>query len=483
MSDLFRPISFVMGLLILGLAAIMMIPAIVDLGEGNPDWRVFVASGAGAFFIGGLLALANRSRIERFTIRQGFLLTTIAWLVLAAASAVPFILSRLSMSAADGFFESMSGLTTTGATVIEGLDDAPPGILLWRALLQGIGGIGIVVMAVLVLPFLRVGGQQLFSTESSDKSDKPLPRMRQVVGAISTVYFLLILLCAFALWFAGMSGFDAICHALATIATGGFSTKDASLGFYDNAAFDWIIVVFMISGALPLTWYVRIWHKGPKAVTSDSQVRVFLVTLAICIAAVTSWVYATQPYDFWHTLRLAAFNVTSIVTDTGFASTDYMKWGSFAIVCFFFFPFIGGCTGSTAGSIKIFRWQIMMAWLRRLSLKNFQPNRILQARYNGKVVDSEIAFSVFAFFTLYLLTYAAFVTAVSATGVDILSASSAVAACMANSGPGLGDIVGPAGTYKSLPDAAKWLLSFAMLLGRLELYTMLVPMFPDFWRV
>lgn len=478
-----QPILYVIGILLAILGGTMLIPAAIDLVAGHSDWSVFVASAMVTIFLGVLLILTNRSRIAAINMRQGFVLTTGSWVALAGFGALPFIFSGLQMSIVDGFYESMSGLTTTGATVIVGLDNAPPGILMWRALLHGLGGIGIVVMAVLILPFLRVGGQQLFRTESSDKSEKPFPRFTQVVAAITVVYVVLILLCAAALWFAGMSGFDAIAHSLATIATGGFSTKDASLGFYNSPTIDWIEVTFMISGALPLTWYVRVVRDGKRALNSDSQVWMFLITLLICVGAMTLWVYATQPFAFGRALTLAALNVTSIVTDTGFVSADYYQWGSFAVVGFFLFNFIGGCTGSTAGSIKIFRWQVLFSSLRQLTMKSFLPNRVVPIFYNGQRVGQDESFSVFSFFLLYILTYAALVLGLSLCGVDFLSATSAVASNMANAGPGLGDIVGPAGTFKPLPDAAKWILSLAMLLGRLELFTIFVMLFPDFWRI
>lgn len=478
----FRPILLVIGLLLTTLALLMAVPAIVDGLFGNPDWEVFLASALVTILAGQLLVFANRGPVEKVTVRQAFLLTNLAWVATAVFAALPFAFSPLDLTFTDALFESVSGLTTTGATIIVGLDNAPPGILLWRALLHGLGGIGIIVMAVAVLPFLRIGGMQLFRTESSDKSEKVLPKTAHVAKAITIIYLALIALDAAGLWLAGMSAFDAICHSTAAISTGGFSTKDASVGYYDNWVFEAILIAGMVAGALPLTWYVRVLQRGTQAARQDSQVTTFLLVLIACVLSMVAWLWLAKDEPFLHALRLAAFNVTSIVTDTGFVSVDYGVWGSFAVASFIFYTFIGGCTGSTAGSIKIFRWQILFRALKRQLQLMFQPHRVTYLRYNGQDYSDDVVASVVSFIAIYLISFGLLTLVVCLLGADFLTGASAVSAALAASGPGLGPIVGPAGTYQPLDSSIKWVLTFAMLFGRLELFTILVLFSPAFWH-
>lgn len=482
MLGFLKPILYVVGLFISGLGAMMLIPGLVDVAKGDRDAEVFFVSAAITIFLGSMFAITNRGDASHIEPRQAFVLTTTAWVVTPLFGALPFAFSSLEMSFADSYFEAMSGLTTTGATVIVGLDNVPDGILLWRALLHGIGGLGIVVMGVLILPFLKVGGAQLFRAESSDKSERPFPRFAQVVTAISVVYMALILLCTAALWLAGMPAFDAIIHSLGSVSTGGFSTSDSSIGKYNSLPIDWIVVVFMAAGALPLTWHVRLLREGRRGLMSDNQVWVFLALIAAFTFAIAVWHWARTDVSAFRALTLAAFNVTSIITTTGYVHEDYSTWGPFPVVAFFLLCFIGGCSGSTSGSIKVFRWEVFFSGLRRLSINNFQPNRVIPLFYNGRRVQPETVFSVFSFLLLYIVTFAALTLAASLLGADFVTAASGVAATMGNVGPGLGEIIGPAGTYKPLSDELKWLFSLAMLLGRLELLTVLVLLFPDFWR-
>jgi trk/ktr system potassium uptake protein len=478
----FAPILYVIGILLVGLGGIMLIPALVDLDVADPDWRSFIAAGITTVFFGGSLVLATRGDEFRLDLSQGFLLTTLAWLAVVSAGALPFMFGEPKLSFTNAFFESMSGFTTTGSTVIVGLDRLPPGILLWRSLTNWIGGLGIVVMAIIMLPFLRVGGMQLFRTESSERSDKIFPRAVEMGRWISSTYLLLTLLCTIALKLAGMSWFDASNHAMATLATGGFSTKDASIGFYHSPTIEWVEVLFMTSGALPLTFYVRAALQGPRSMLEDAQVWVFLAVLGTAILAMTVWVWLHVGTPASEALRMAAFNVTSVVTDTGFTSADFSQWGSFAIGAFFLFYFIGGCAGSTAGSIKIFRWRIIFSSVRSQFHSMRRPHEVMAATYSGRRLTPELMASVVNFFFLYILTFAVLSTAMMLFGVDFLSSVSGVAQAMANAGPGLGPIIGPAGNFAALPDPAKWIVSFAMLLGRLELFTMLVLLTPSFWR-
>lgn len=459
----------------------MLLPAVVDLSDRHDGWQVFLVSAIVTFFAGGLLVLLSyEDRPARLGVKEGFLLTTLAWVLTAAFSAIPFVGQGLSVT--DAYFESMSGLTTTGSTVLVGLDAMPRGVLLWRSLLNGIGGIGIIAAAIIVLPFLRVGGMQLFQTESSDKSEKILPRAFELTAAIAGVYFFLIFLCALLYAWAGMSGFDAICHAMATLATGGFSTHDASFAHFDSAPIELISTAFMALGALPFVVYIKAVRGKPSAVLDDVQVRGFLMFLIGVSVILALWLTLTKEMPLLHALRLSSFNVVSIVTTTGFASDDYTTWGTFAVGLFFLLTFIGGCSGSTSGAIKIYRLQIAAMLTRSHFVHLISPNRVVTLTYNGRRLPADVPFSVIAFLAIYLGTAGMFTVLLSAMGLDLVTALSAAATALGNVGPGLGVTIGPAGNFATLPDPAKWALAFAMLLGRLELFTVLVLFRPEFWR-
>lgn len=476
-----RTIFFIIGLLLAAVAAGMLLPALADLASAHDDWQVFVASALVTGFIAGALILTNRGDLPPLSVKQAFLLTSLSWLALTGFAALPFAFSELGLSYTDAFFEAMSGLTTTGATILTGLDNAPPGILLWRALLQWFGGIGIIVMAISVLPMLNVGGMQLFRLESSDTSEKILPRTAQIAGSITKLYFAITLACVIAYSMAGMSVFDAVAHAMTTIATGGFSTRDGSLGaFAPEVAM--VAIVFMLMSALPFVAYLQLVNRKFDKFVQDAQIRTFLV-LAL-VATLAMWAYQlslgiTAPDSAF---LAAAFNTISILTGTGYATTDYGAWGPFAIGVFFVLTFIGGCAGSTACGLKIFRLQVIFKagwrYIRQLTL----PNGVFVIRYNGRVLDDEVANSVVAFVLIFILSFSAVAVSLSLMGLEPVTALSAAAAAIANVGPGLGPEIGPTGTYAALPDSAKWVLSFGMLLGRLEFLTVLVMFSPSFWR-
>ena len=463
------------------IAATMLLPAIVDLLDGRDDWTVFVASSALTLFIGGLMLLvAYDDTNMNLGLKEGFLLTTIAWVFVATFAAIPFVLLGLKFT--DAFFESMSGLTTTGATVLQQLGDLPRGILLWRSLLQGLGGLGIVVTALIVLPFLRVGGMQLFQTESSDRSEKIVPRALELVSATAGIYLGLIVACISLYMTFGMEPFDAICHALTTVATAGFSTHDESFGFHVKPALQWICIIFMILGALPFVLFIRTLRGETTVIWRDEQVRGFLIFLsAICIIT-TLWLAQTRDISILTAARIATFNVTSIVTTTGYATEDYTQWGPFAVGLFFLLMFVGGCSGSTCGGIKIYRLQVAGMLSRSHFLHLMSPNRVVTLTYNRRRLPEDVPFSVVAFLAIYMTTVGVFTVILTALGLDLVTALSGAAAAVGNVGPGLGDTIGPAGNYSGLPDTAKWVLCFAMLLGRLELFTVLVLLRPEFWR-
>jgi trk system potassium uptake protein TrkH len=477
-----RQVLFIIGILLVMLALGMALPAAADIAARNPDWQAFLGAAAITAFVGGCLILANGQRAILLTRKDCFLLTTLSWLAVCVFGALPFVMSAPGISFTDAFFETMSGLTTTGSTVLVGLDGMPPGILLWRGLLQGLGGIGIIVMVIGLMPFMRVAGMQLFKTESSDISDKSLPQLRQVSMAIIVIYVALTSACALAYWIAGMTGFEAIIHAMATISTGGFSTSDDSIGHFKSPAIEWIGVVFMIAGSLPLLIYLRTALGDHWAIVRDRQVRV-LVTLLIVVSLVLGlWLRQTTGVPLGDAIRLAAFNVTSIVTTTGFASADYNAWGALAVGVFFVLTFIGGCSGSTAGGIKIFRFEILAIAFRTHIWRVLMPHTVMPASYNNRPLKGEVYYAVMLFVVTYLGVTTLGALLLAAMGLDLVTALSGMAQAVGNVGPGLGPIIGPAGNFSSLPEGAKWVLSFGMLLGRLELFTVLVLLSPAFWR-
>ncbi len=478
----FRPIFLVIGLLLATLALVMLVPMTVDFFAGNPDWEVFALSSGVTLFVGIAMALTSRTGALHLSIRQAFLMTTLSWVSLTFFAALPFVYSEMGLSFTDAFFEAMSGITTTGSTVITGLDEAPAGILLWRALLQWLGGIGIIVMAIAVLPMLKVGGMQLFRMESSDQSEKVLPRAAQIATAIGVIYLVLSGLCAGAYWLAGMTGFEAIAHAMTTIATGGFSTSDGSVGHFDNAWIDLIATVGMIIGSLPFILYLKTLQGEFRSVFSDSQVQWFISLVAVVVLTTVGWLWLENGLDLLVSLRLASFSIVSIITGTGYAISDFSLWGSFALPIFFFIMFIGGCAGSTTCGIKIFRFQVLYAATRTQIHHLLQPHGVFIPYYNKRPISEEVIVSVLSFFFMWFFTFSMLSLALGLLGLDYMTALSSAATAIANVGPALGPIVGPGGTFQSLPDSAKWLLSGGMLLGRLELFTVIVLFSRSFWR-
>jgi trk system potassium uptake protein TrkH len=477
----FSHIGYILGFLLIVLGLAMVVPALVDAGQGGALVWSFLGAASTTLFSGIALLLANTRRGLALTLRDAFVLTTASWIVISIFGALPFVYAGLGISYTDAFFETISGLTTTGSTVLVGLDTLPRAILLWRALLQWMGGLGIIAMAMAILPFLRVGGMHLFHTESSDRLDKVLPRPAAVARAIGLVYLGLTALCAWAYFLAGMTGFEAITHAMATLATGGYSTSDASFAHFGPAA-QWVGILFMTAGGLPFALYVRAVRGEPSALWCDSQVRAFLVTTMIMVLPIALWLWFSGAYGPIEALRLAAFNLVSIITTTGFAATDYSTWGGFPVFVFFLATFVGACSGSTSGGVKLFRFQIMAIAIRRQIRRLVQPHAVLPRRYNGRPVTDEIVLSVIAFIAAYFGSIALVALVLAGLGLDPVTSFTGAATALGNVGPGLGEIVGPAGNFGPLPDAAKWVLSLAMLLGRLELFTVLVLLTPGFWR-
>lgn len=477
----FRPIWMVSGIFLLIIGIGMLFPVLVDLAVGNPDWQVFALISGIVVFFGSSLYLSNRGDHEEFSVQQAFLLTVVSWILMPAFGALPFVFSELSLSYTDAYFEAMSGISTTGSTVITGLDGVPPGILLWRCLLQWFGGVGIVVMAVAILPILQIGGMQLFKIESFDASDKLLPRATQLASALSLLYVALTIICAVIFWLVGMTPFEATCHAFTTIATGGFSTSDASIGHFNSALIEYTVAFFMVVGSLPFLLYLRILRGQKRSLFQDSQVRWFLSLVVLLVCFMTLWVWGTEIYGFTDALRYSTFSIVSILTGTGYATTDYTTWGTLPIMLFFFIMFIGGCAGSTSCGIKIFRFQVLISMCLAHFKKLLRPNGIFIPRFNGGPIDDSVTGSVLSYLFLFVVSFVILSLCLTLTGLDFVTAVSGAGTAMANVGPALGPIIGPSGTFQELPDISKWLLTFGMLLGRLELFAVLVLFSPRFW--
>jgi trk system potassium uptake protein TrkH len=481
MLDL-RPILLANGILLGMLSLVMLIPMLLDLFSGNEDWKAFAESSFITAATGGLLVFANRGKHGTLSLRQAFLFTSFSYYFITFFASLPLYLGELDISMTDAYFEMASGLTTTGSTVLVGLDTMPAGILLWRALSNLIGGIGIVVLTLAILPMLQIGGMQLFKTESSDTSEKILPHIKHIAGAITTVILVLVLICTICYWLAGMNGFDALCHAMATVATGGFSTYDASFAQFKNPSIHWIAILFMIAGSAPLILFYQSLTGKPFAIFKNGQVQWFVSIIAFATALLSLWLIIVQDAEPMTAIRESAFSVTSVLSTTGFVTADYAHWGSFATCVFYMLLAIGGCTGSTSGGIKMFRLQILYQTVNTQMARLIHPHGVFIARYNGKAIPDNVATSVTTFIVLFGVTFTVLAVLLSLFGLDFTTSISGALQALANVGPGLGDIIGPVGNFSTLPDGAKWVLSIAMIMGRLELLTVLVLFSSHFWR-
>ncbi|NDR56887.1 TrkH family potassium uptake protein [Aliiruegeria sabulilitoris] len=478
----YRPVGYVIGLLVAALGAVMLLPMLADLISGNEHWFVFLVSSLVTMLVGGLIALACQNGIEAgLTIRQTFVLTTGVWVMLPVFGAIPFVLGETQASYTDAFFEAMSGLTTTGSTVFTGLDHLPEGLLLWRGLMQWLGGIGIIVVAMVFLPELRVGGMQIFRSEAFDTFGKILPRAGQIASQISVIYFLLTAVCALVYGSLGMEPLDAVTHAMTTIATGGFANYDASFGAFGAGA-EYAATTFMILAGLPFVRYVQMVAGSWQAPLRDPQVRAFVGILGTAALLMVLWQVSQSGRDWEPAIRKSLFNVASIITGTGYASEDYMLWGAFPVTLFFFVGLVGGCAGSTACSVKVFRYQLLFGAIMTQVKALHSPRGMFPLRYDGRVVSEDVLNSVMSFFVMFTVTLGALSAALALTGLDFITSVSGAGAALGNIGPGLGPIIGPAGNFADLNTSAKWLLSAGMLIGRLELLVVFALFTVNFWR-
>ena len=477
-----KTVFFAIGILLIILGAFMLIPFIVQLIYDEKN-STFLSSAAVTVFIGILLVLANLEESRKLNLQQAFLLTTLSWLSIALFGCIPFLLSNLNLSFVDSFFESMSGITTTGSTVIINLDNAPKGILIWRAILQWLGGIGVIVMAITILPLLNIGGMQLFRVKGSDTTEKILPKTREVTIIISTIYLMLTFSCGIGYWLFGMGIFDSIAHSMTTIATGGFSTYSDSIGYFQNPKIEIVSIIFIILGSIPFIAYLKFVKGDKKIFFKDVQIKglIYILIFSVLLMFLYLIVY-NKEYSLLENLRISAFNVVSILSGTGYVTTDFSLWGKFPLIFFLFLMFVGGCAGSTTCGIKIFRFQILGYFILNQIKKLVYPHGVFSIEYNNEKIGNTFIYSIISFIFLYFFIFFILAALLSLNGLDFVTAISGSASAISNVGPGLGYVIGPNGNFSDLPNLSKLSLSLGMLLGRLELFAVLVLFFPSFWK-
>jgi len=477
-----RPVGYLVGLMVMSVGATMLLPLLVDLAEGREHWTVFAESLIVTCLAGGLVALSCRNAMGRgLNIQQAFLLTTTVWVVLPLFGALPFMLGETGLGFVDAFFESMSGLTTTGTTVIAGLDALPRGLLLWRGILQWLGGLGIVIVALVFLPEMRVGGMQFFRSEGFDTFGKALPRTIDISKGVLNVYLVLTLACTFAYLALGMGAFDATVHALTTVATGGFSTRDASFAEY-SAGVQYASIVFMILATLPFVRLMQGTQGHLRPLWEDSQVRTYLRWVGYACVLIIGYEIAVTGQINEEGMRARLFNTVSVFSGTGYGDGDLTAWGGFPFVILIAVGAIGGCTGSTGCSIKIFRYQIMLRALGQQARRIFHPSSVMVLRHEGRRVEDEVLQSVMLLFTVYILSLGLFSVALELTGLTLIESVTGAWTAIFNIGPAFGPSVGATGSVQAFPETAKALMLLAMLMGRLEILAVLVLLLPRFWR-
>ena len=475
----YKTVFFTLGILQIILGVSMFIPIIAQFIYSEIDSSFFGASIITIVF-GILFFLSNLDHDKKLNLQQAFLLTALSWLSIAIFGSLPFIFSTIELSITDAFFESMSGITTTGSTIIPNLQITPKGILLWRAILQWLGGIGIIVMAITLMPIMNVGGMQLFKISSNDSSEKILPKSKEIALRLIYIYLSLTTLCAITYWIFGMGKFDSLTHSMTTIATGGFSNYNESIGYFNNASIEISSMIFIILGSLPFIAYIKFTSGNRKIFLNDVQIKSFLKIIVISILLLSIYLLVTNNNQF--SLRSIIFNIISILTGTGYVSAEFDGWGSFPLTLFLALMFIGGCAGSTTCGIKIFRVQILYLFILNQLKKIIYPKGVFLIKYEQNTVDDKFIASIISFIYFYFVIFFLLAALLSLTGLDFITSLSGAATSISNVGPGLGPIIGPNGDFSSLPDISKWILTIGMILGRLELFAILVLFLPSFWR-
>ena len=475
----YKTVFFTLGILQVILGIFMLTPIIVQFIYNEFDSSFFGASIVTIIF-GTLFFLSNLDHNKKLNLQQAFLLTSLSWLSIATFGSLPFIFSSLNFSFTNAFFESMSGITTTGSTIISNLETVPKGILLWRAILQWLGGIGIIVMAITLMPIMNVGGMQLFKISSNDSSEKILPKSKEIALRLIYIYTGLTTLCAISYRFLGMNIFDSITHSMTTIATGGFSNYNESIGFFNSVYIEISAMIFIILGSLPFIAYIKFISGDRNIFFSDIQIKAFLKIILISIILLSLYLLINQSSQI--NFRTITFNIISILTGTGYVNAQFDNWGGFPLIIFLGLMFIGGCAGSTTCGIKIFRIQILYSFVSNQLKKIIYPKGIFVLKYDKNSVDDKFIASIISFIYLYFIIFFIITALLSLTGLDFITSISGAATSISNVGPGLGSTIGPNGNFSSLPDISKWILSFGMILGRLELFAILVLFLPSFWR-
>ena len=477
----YKTVFFTLGILQIILGAVMFIPIIFQFIYSEVDSSFFGASLVTIIF-GFLFFLSNLDHDKRLSLQQAFLLTALSWLSIAIFGSLPFIFSDLGFSFTNAFFESMSGITTTGSTIISNLNEMPRSILLWRAILQWLGGIGIIIMAITLMPIMNVGGMQLFKISSNDSSEKLLPKSKEVALRLIYVYLSLTTFCALTYKIFGMSIFDSITHSMTTIATGGFSNYNESIGYFNSLPIEISSMIFIILGSLPFIAYIKFLNGNKKIFLSDVQITSFIKIIIFSVILLSFYMVFNSSDFSLVNLRPIFFNVISILTGTGYVTGEFDVWGNFPLIFFLSLMFIGGCAGSTTCGIKIFRIQILYAFVLNQLKKIIYPKGIFLIKYDKNTVDDKFMASIISFIFLYLVIFFLLTACLTLSGLDFVTSISGAATSISNVGPGLGSTIGPSGNFTNLPEVSKWILSFGMILGRLELFAILVLFLPSFWK-
>ena len=475
----YKTVFFTLGILQIILGVFMFIPIVFQFIYSEIDSSFFGASLVTIIF-GTLFFLSNLDHDKKLTLQQAFLLTALSWLSIAIFGSLPFVFSDLNFSFVNAFFESMSGITTTGSTIISNLDEMPKGILLWRAILQWLGGIGIIIMAITLMPIMNVGGMQLFKISNNDSSEKILPKSKEIALRLIYIYTSLTLLCGLTYKIFGMSFFDSLTHSMTTIATGGFSNYNESIGFFDSVSIEISAMIFIILGSLPFIAYIKFISGDKKIIYSDVQIKTFFKIIIVSIIILSIYLLITGAADL--NLRSIFFNIISILTGTGYVNAEFDTWGSFTLILFLGLMFIGGCAGSTTCGVKIFRIQILYLFVTNQLKKIIYPKGVFVLKYDQNPIDNKFISSIISFIYMYLVIFFILTALLSLTGLDFITSISGAATSISNVGPGLGSIIGPNGNFSTLPDISKWILTIGMILGRLELFAILVLFLPSFWR-
>ena len=477
----YKTVFFILGVLQIILGFSMIIPIGIQVIYGQVD-QSFIGAGIITIIFGVLFFLSNLDHDKKLNLQQAFILTALSWLSVAIFGSLPFIFSELELSITDAFFESMSGITTTGSTIILNLNDSPKGILFWRAILQWFGGIGIIVMAITLMPIMNIGGMKLFTISSNHTPEKILPKTKEISIRLIVIYLCLTLICMIFYKIFGMNLFDSITHSMTTIATGGFSNYNESFAYFNSAKIEITAIIFIILGSIPFISYIKFLNGDRKIFITDSQITSFIkiTIISVIILFLYLSLLGTNLTEF--NLRSVSFNVVSILTGTGYVTEDFDNWGSFPIIFFLILMFIGGCAGSTACGIKIFRVQILYLFLVNQLKKIIYPRGVFLIKYDNNNVDDKFMSSIISFIYLYIIIFFSITALLSLSGLDFVTSISGAATSISNVGPGLGTVIGPNGNFSQVPDISKWILSAGMILGRLELFAILVLFLPSFWQ-